>query len=66
MINTNIPKDFYGILRLDVRNPKTNTPRPDCLNTLKPTEVVYLKNESRDNDEEELFRQKLRQNLIDF
>ena len=65
MLN-NIPKDFHGILRLDIRNPKTNTSRPDGLNNIKPTEVVYLKNESRDNDEEELFRQKLRQNLLDF
>lgn len=61
-----IPKEYHGILRLDIRNATTNTPKPDGLNIIKPTEVVYLKDESRDNDEEELFRQKLRQNLIDF
>lgn len=69
MLNKNIPEEFHAILRLNTcgaNTRKNNKTIKDGLNTIKPTEVVYLKNEVRDNDEEELFRQNLRRSLIDF
>ena len=47
MLYDKIPKEYHGILRLDIRNTTTNMPKLDGLNIIEPVvEVVDLSKKS--------------------
>lgn len=47
MLYDKIPKEYHGILRLDIRNPKPNTSKPDGLSIIESVvEVVDLSKKS--------------------
>ena len=47
MLYDKIPKEYHGILRLDIRDPKPKISRPDGLSIIEPVvEVVDLSKKS--------------------